>query len=39
MIKSYILDASAVLDFVEDGHGGKRVEQLFRDALSGAHEC
>jgi predicted nucleic acid-binding protein len=33
MSKSYVLDASAVLDFVEDGPGGKRVEQLFKDAL------
>jgi predicted nucleic acid-binding protein len=31
--KSYVLDANAVLDFVEDGPGAKRVEQLFKDAL------
>jgi predicted nucleic acid-binding protein len=35
MIKSYVLDANAVLDFVEDGPGGKRVEQLLNDALNG----
>ncbi len=33
MSKSYVLDANAVLDFVEDGPGAKRVEQLFKDAL------
>lgn len=33
MSKSYVLDANAMLDFVEDGPGGKRVEQLFKDAL------
>ena len=33
MSKSHVLDASAVLDFVEGGPGGKRVEQLFKDAL------
>ena len=33
MTKSYVLDANAVLDFVEDGPGAKRVEQLFKDAL------
>jgi len=33
MSKSHVLDASAVLDFVEGGFGGKRVEQLFKDAL------
>ena len=33
MSKSYVLDASAVLDFAEDGPGGKRVEPLFKDAL------
>jgi predicted nucleic acid-binding protein len=31
--KSFVLDASAVLDFVEDGPGAKRVEQLFKEAL------
>lgn len=30
-----MLDANAVLDFVEDGPGAKRVEQLFKDALHG----
>lgn len=35
MSKSYVLDANAVLDFVEDGPGAKRVEQLFKDALHG----
>jgi predicted nucleic acid-binding protein len=35
MSKSYVLDANAVLDFVEDGPGGKRVEQLLNDALRG----
>src|SRR5258707_15086764 len=33
MSRSHVLDASAVLDFVEGGPGGKRVEQLFKDAL------
>ncbi len=32
MNKTYVLDANAVLDFVEDGPGAARVEQLFRDA-------
>lgn len=35
MSQSYVLDANAVLDFVEDGPGGKRVEQLFKDAFKG----
>jgi predicted nucleic acid-binding protein len=30
--KTYVLDASAVLDFVEDGPGAERVQQLFEDA-------
>jgi len=30
--KSYVLDASAVLDFVEDGPGGERIERLFKQA-------
>jgi predicted nucleic acid-binding protein len=30
--KIYVLDANAVLDFVEDGPGAARMEQLFRDA-------
>ena len=33
MSKSYVLDANAVLHFVEDGPGAKRVEQLFKHAL------
>ncbi len=32
MRKTYVLDANAVLDFVEDGPGAERVEQLFKDA-------
>lgn len=32
MSKTYVLDASAVLDFVEDGPGAERVQQLFEDA-------
>jgi predicted nucleic acid-binding protein len=32
MSKTYVLDANAVLDFVEDGPGAERVEQLFQDA-------
>lgn len=35
MSKSYVRDANAVLDFVEDGPGGKRVEPLLNDALHG----
>lgn len=35
MSKSYVLDANAVLDFVEDAPGSKRVEQLLNDALHG----
>jgi|ERR1700730_1361691 predicted nucleic acid-binding protein len=34
MSKTYVLDASAVLDFVDDGPGAERIEQLFRDARS-----
>jgi predicted nucleic acid-binding protein len=30
---TYVLDASAVLDFVEDGPGAERVQQLFVDAV------
>jgi predicted nucleic acid-binding protein len=33
MSKTYVLDANAVLDFVEDGPGAGRVGQLFKDAL------
>lgn len=32
MSKTYVLDANAVLDFVEDGPGAERVERLFKDA-------
>lgn len=32
MSKTYVLDASAVLDFMEDGPGAERVQQLFEDA-------
>jgi predicted nucleic acid-binding protein len=32
MSKTYVLDASAVLDFVEDGPGAERIEQLFKQA-------
>jgi predicted nucleic acid-binding protein len=32
MSKIYVLDANAVLDFVDDGPGAGRVEQLFKDA-------
>jgi len=32
MSKTYVLDANAVLDFVEDGPGGERVERLLTDA-------
>ena len=35
MSKNYVLDANAVLDFVEDNPGGKRVEQLLNEALRG----
>jgi predicted nucleic acid-binding protein len=30
---TYVLDASAVLDFIEDGPGAERIEQLFKQAL------
>jgi predicted nucleic acid-binding protein len=30
--KTCVLDANAVLDFIEDGPGATRMEQLFRDA-------
>lgn len=33
MTRSYVLDANAVLDFVEDGPGSKRVERVLKDAL------
>lgn len=32
MSKTYVLDANAVLDFVEDGPGAERMERLFKDA-------
>jgi predicted nucleic acid-binding protein len=32
MNKTYVLDANAALDFVEDGPGAERVERLFKDA-------
>ena len=30
MSKTYVLDASAALDFVEDGPGAEQIEQLFK---------
>jgi hypothetical protein len=33
MVRTYVLDASAVLDFVEDGPGAKRVELLFQESI------
>jgi predicted nucleic acid-binding protein len=33
MTRSYVLDANAVLDFVEDGPGSRRVERVLKDAL------
>jgi predicted nucleic acid-binding protein len=33
MTKTYVLDASAVLDFSESGRGSKTVERLLREAL------
>ena len=35
MDKTYVLDASAVLRFVEDSAGAERVERLFKDAARG----
>ncbi len=35
MSRTYVLDANAVLDFVEDGPGAEQIEQLFRDATRG----
>jgi predicted nucleic acid-binding protein len=32
MSRTYVLDANAVLDFVEDGPGASRMERLFKDA-------
>jgi predicted nucleic acid-binding protein len=34
MSKTYVLDASAVLTFVEDGPGAERMQQLLMDARS-----
>jgi predicted nucleic acid-binding protein len=36
MARTYVLDASAVLDFVEDGAGAERMERLFREAVRGS---
>jgi predicted nucleic acid-binding protein len=36
MSRTYVLDANAVLDFLEDGPGAERVEQLFSDARNGS---
>jgi hypothetical protein len=33
MTKVYVLDANAILDFVESGPGANTVERLFRDAV------
>jgi predicted nucleic acid-binding protein len=33
MAKAYVLDANAVLDYVQDGPGAGTVEHLLRDAL------
>jgi predicted nucleic acid-binding protein len=33
MARTYVLDASAMLDFVEDGPGAERMEQLFKEAV------
>jgi len=33
MAKAYVLDANAVLDYVQDGPGAGAVERLLRDAL------
>jgi predicted nucleic acid-binding protein len=35
MARSYVLDASAMLDFVEDGPGAERVERLLQEAAPG----
>jgi predicted nucleic acid-binding protein len=32
MNKTYVLDANALLDFVEDGPGAKRMEELLKEA-------
>ena len=36
MSKTYVLDANAVLSFVEDAAGAARIEQLLRDARHGS---
>jgi predicted nucleic acid-binding protein len=33
MTRSYVLDANAIVDFVESGHGSGTVERLLNDAL------
>jgi predicted nucleic acid-binding protein len=33
MIKTYVLDASAIVDFVESGRGAATVERIFNEAL------
>jgi ribonuclease VapC len=35
MSKTYVLDANAALDFVEDGPGAERVERVFQEARHG----
>jgi predicted nucleic acid-binding protein len=35
MDRTYVLDASAVLRFVEDAAGAERMERLFKDAACG----
>jgi predicted nucleic acid-binding protein len=35
MSKTYVVDANALLDFVEDGFGAARVEQLIKSAGAG----
>lgn len=36
MSKTYVLDANAVLSFVDDAAGAARIEQLLRDARHGS---
>ena len=36
MTGSYVLDANAVLDFVEDGPGAERVQRLLKEAFHSA---
>lgn len=33
MARTYVLDASAVLDFLEDGPGAERMERLLKEAV------